>query len=270
MDKGDNQGVIITENLALGYDNKSIVSDINLNIRKAEFIGILGPNGSGKSTFLRSLLGLIQPLAGKIHVLGTEPYHGNINIGYMPQMRNQNFVANLTSRSILEVSYKGVSFGFPFPSHSKKIEIQRVLEIVNASSYADRPFQQLSGGERQRIFLAQALLGNPKILLLDEPLSNLDPRYQETFINLLQHVQLNLKVTILFTAHDPNPLLPVMNRVLFLAKGKALIGTVDQIITSETLSSLYGTRIEVIQLNQRLFVLGDGQNILGEAAHHHG
>ncbi|MDR3491401.1 MAG: ATP-binding cassette domain-containing protein [Gammaproteobacteria bacterium] len=261
--------VIITENLSIGFNHHPIVSNINLTIHKGEFIGILGPNGSGKSTFFKALLGFIKPLSGKILILGSTPQHGHSHIGYMPQMRSQMSIANLTARSILEASCKGSCYGLPLPSKSKNLEIEKVLELVKAIDYADRSFRQLSGGERQRIYLAQALLDSPEILLLDEPLSNLDPNIQEIFINLLADIQNNLNVTILFTAHDPNPLLRVMNRVLFFARGKAVIGSVNEIITSATLSSLYETKIEVIHLNQRLYVIGDGQNILGEVAHHH-
>ncbi|VVC75619.1 Hemin import ATP-binding protein HmuV [Aquicella siphonis] len=261
--------VITTRGLTLGYAGKPIVANISIQISKGEFIGILGPNGSGKSTFLKAVLGLIKPLSGDIRVLGEAPAHGSSDLGYMPQMRQYASAANLSCRSMLEASYQGTSFGLPLPSRKKSGEIGRLLRLVKADDYADRPVQQLSGGERQRIYLAQSLLGNPKILLLDEPLSNLDPHYQETFINLLKDIQDRLDITILFTAHDPNPLLKVMDRVMFFAKGKAAIGQTHEVITSPSLSALYGTSIEVIEFNNRLFVFGDGQNVLGQVAHHH-
>lgn len=261
--------VITTQDLALGYGNHAIVSNITVNIDKGEFIGILGPNGSGKSTFLRALLGLIKPLHGTISILNTKPRNSVTEIGYMPQLRTQTCFANLSSCAMLEATCEGMYYGLPFSSKAKKARIQQVLTMVKASAYADRPFQQLSGGERQRIFLAQALLSNPSILLLDEPLASLDPHYQETFIRLLQDVQQNLKVTILLTAHDPNPLVGVLNRVLFFAQGKAVIGTGDEVITSTTLSALYGTPIEVVRFKQRLFVIGDSQGILVQVPHHH-
>jgi zinc/manganese transport system ATP-binding protein len=261
--------VIITQDLALGYEHLPIVENITIKIHSGEFIGILGPNGSGKSTFLRALLGLIQPLSGKLLVLGSQPHRGHIKIGYMPQMRTHISIANLTSRAILEISYNGTRYGIPIFSKSKKTEIQKILELVKADYYADRPFHQLSGGERQRIFLAEALLGNPSLLLLDEPLSNLDPHYQETFVNLLKDIQQNVTVTILFTAHDPNPLLDVMSRVLYFVHGNVVIGTIDDIITSSTLSSLYGIAIEVVRFKNRLFVLGDRNNIHAQEPHHH-
>src|SRR5579883_1152346 len=181
----DHKGSIITtQDLSLGYNHKAIVTNMSLDIHSGEFIGILGPNGSGKSTFLRAVLGLVKPLSGIITVLNHIPYRGNINIGYMPQMRSHAAMANLTSRALLEITYNGLSYGPPILSKGQKTEIQNTLELVNAVSYADRSFHQLSGGERQRIYLAQALLGHPPILLLDEPLSNLDPKYQDIFINL--------------------------------------------------------------------------------------
>ena len=270
MDQRDKGSVITTQNLSLGYDNIPLVTNVTVNINRGEFIGILGPNGSGKSTFLRVVLGLIKPLSGQIRVLNEKPRCGNTKIGYMPQMRNQSSIAHLTSRALLEAVCDGLSYGLPFLSKAKKREIQKALEIVEATPYADRPFQQLSGGERQRIYLAQALLGQPSILLLDEPLSNLDPKYQDVFMVLLKDIQKNLDVTILFTAHDPNPLLHIMNRVLFFANGKAVIGATDEVITSSTLSTIYGTPIEVMRLKNKIFVLSETQqNILGEVRHHH-
>lgn len=264
------EDVLVTENLALGFNHHPIMTHVTMNIKRGEFIGILGPNGSGKSTFLRAVLGLIKPLAGQIKVLNETPARGNIHIGYMPQMRSHLTIANLTSRALLETVYNGVSYGLPLLAASQKAEIQKILDMVGAGTYADRPFKQLSGGERQRIYLAQSLLGNPQILLLDEPLSNLDPKYQHIFVVLLNEIRKNLNVTVLFTAHDPNPLLHVMNRVLFFANGKAAIGNTDDIINSKTLSELYETPIEVVRFKERLFVLSETQqNILGEVRHHH-
>lgn len=261
---------IVTQNLALGFDNVPIVSNITLDIQKGEFIGLLGPNGSGKSTFLRALLGLVTPLSGEITVLNARPGHGNTNIGYMPQMRRHVSVANLTSRSLLETVSNGLHLGLPVLSSAKKREVREIIDIVQAGAFADRPFRQLSGGERQRIYLAQALLGKPSILLLDEPLSSLDPRYQDVFMSLLEKIKHSLNVTILFTAHDPNPLLDIMNRVLYFANGKAAIGATNEIITSAVLSAMYGTQIEVARIKERLFVLSDTQqNVLGEVRHHH-
>ncbi|HEX2548874.1 MAG TPA: metal ABC transporter ATP-binding protein [Gammaproteobacteria bacterium] len=261
--------VIETFNLSLGYKKHVIVTNINLNIQRGEFIAILGPNGAGKSTFLQSLLGIVKPIAGEILILNEKPGCHNHQIGYMPQARHHTSIANLTSRAMLEAVYDGIRFGISFESKIKNEEIARVLHLVKAENLANKPIRQLSGGEKQRIHLAQALLGTPQILLLDEPLSNLDPHFQEIFIHILEEIKNQLKVTILLTAHDPNPLLHVLSRVLFFAKGKFLIGKADEIMTSERLSMLYDTPIDVIQYHNRLYVLGDGHDILGQGAHHH-
>lgn len=270
MDQNKIQLVIATDHLTFGYDHIPIIKNMTIEIKKGEFIGILGPNGSGKSTFLRTILGMIKPFSGKISVLNTAPSYGNSHIGYMPQMRSHIPLINLTSRTLLHATLDGLSYGIPTLNTAKKNEIQKILELVGSESYADRPFKQLSGGERQRIYLAQALLNQPSILLLDEPLSNLDPKYQQLFMSLLNKIRKNLSITILFTAHDPNPLLNIMDRVLFFANGQTAIGNVDEIITSKTLSTLYGTPIEVVRFKERLFVLSETQeNILGEVRHHH-
>jgi zinc/manganese transport system ATP-binding protein len=270
MDSKNKQTVITTQDLVLGFDHHPIVSNVTISINKGEFIGILGPNGSGKSTFLRALLGLITPMSGQIKILNKMPTRGNVNIGYMPQMRSQIAISSLTSRALLEAACDGLCLGLPIVSKIMKAEIKQRLEMVGATAYADRPFKQLSGGEKQRIYLAQALLGNPEILLLDEPLSNLDPKYQDIFILLLSNIQKNLDVTILFTAHDPNPLLNIMSRVLFFANGKAALGDINEVITSQRLSEMYGTPIDVMHFKDKLFVLSETQqNILGEVRHHH-
>ena len=261
--------IIKTKDLTIGYHDRPIASKVTIDIQEGEFIGIFGPNGSGKTTFLRTLLGLLKPLNGQITILNSSPKLGNSAIGYMPQIRSHVSIANLTGRALLEAVYNGSGYGLPILSRSKKITIDSVIERVGASSYADRPFSQLSGGERQRVYLAQALLGSPKLLLLDEPLSNLDPKYQDVFIDLLSGVQKEFNMTILFTAHDPNPLLHVMNRILFFANGKSAIGPINELITSKALSNIYGTPIEVMRCKDKIFVFSEGQhNMLGEGHHH--
>lgn len=268
MSHSQNESVISAKNISLAYSHVSIVSHVTLDIFQGEFICILGPNGSGKSTFLRALLGLIKPVTGELSVLGNTPQQGCLHIGYMPQMRHSPALTQLSSRAILEASIQSSRYGLPMTTKAKRERIETVLEMVNAKLYANRPLEQLSGGEKQRIYLAQALLDHPKILLLDEPLSNLDPHYQDVFIQLLYHIKQTLQVTILFTAHDPNPVLKVTNRVLYFAKGKCVIGSIDDIITSRTLSALYGTPIEVMPFKNRLLVLGEDQFLHDQDYHH--
>jgi zinc/manganese transport system ATP-binding protein len=257
--------MIIANNVSLGYPNRLIASGISFTIQQGEFIGIFGANGSGKTTFLRTLLGLQPPRSGQLTILGEKPRHGNHRMGYMPQAQRRESTLNLTGRTLMMAAIKSTQFGIPLLSKKDLNSVQQVLFLVEATDFADRPLCELSGGERQRIYLAQALLGNPSILLLDEPLAGLDPKYQEMFIHLLSNVQKKLQATVLFTAHDPNPLLKIMDRVLYFANHKVMIGSTQEVITSEKLSLLYETPIDVIHYKERLIVLGENRS---EEGHH--
>lgn len=260
---------ITLNNLTLAYRDRIIFSDFNAAIERGEFIGIFGPNGAGKSSLLRAILGLLPPTNGTITVLGKPAKRGNPAIGYIPQTREMITGNHLSGRARITASRNGFKLGLPLLNKQQKLEIEWALTLVEAHDYADRPFSQLSGGERQRLLLAQALLDHPQILLLDEPLTNLDPHHQETLIELIQRIRCQLNVTVLFTAHDVNPLLNVMNRVIYFAHGNAAIGPVEEIITSKKLSWLYGTPIEVVQYQQQLFVINTKSGINEHATHHH-
>lgn len=240
--------------LSLAYGQRCIFQDFTAFINPGEFIAILGANGAGKSTLLRSILGLIAPSKGSISLFGQTVLKGAAFIGYMPQMR-QNLGSSLSAYAWLGANLNGYQWGLPVLSAKQTEELQRVIQLVNAEKIVNRPYRLLSGGERQRLLLAQALLNKPKILLLDEPLMNLDPYYQATLVSLIDEIRLQYGITILFTSHDINPLLTSVDRVLYLAKGKAVIGVVNEIINSKKLSELYGLDIQVIQHEQQLFVI---------------
>jgi zinc/manganese transport system ATP-binding protein len=240
--------------LSLAFGQRCIFQDFTANINAGEFVAILGANGAGKSTLLRSILGLIAPSKGSIALFGQAVHKGAAFIGYMPQMR-QNIGNSLSAYAWLGANLNGYQWGLPVLNAQQKEELQRVIQLVKAEKIVNRPYGLLSGGERQRLLLAQALLNKPKILLLDEPLMNLDPYYQATLVSLIDDIRLQYGITILFTSHDINPLLTSVDRVLYLAKGKAVIGLVSEIINSKKLSELYGLDIQVIQHEQQLFVI---------------
>lgn len=264
------------KDLTLAYGSRPIFHHFSAQIGQGEFIGIFGPNGAGKSTLLRAILGLIPLHGGSISILGKPASRGCIHIGYVPQILQVVNTSQLSGRTRVAASLNGFSWGLPFLTKNQRAEIDRVLTTVMAQDYADRPFSELSGGERQRLFLAQALLNKPRILLLDEPLSNLDPNHQEALVDLVQRICMEFKVTVLFTGHDFNPLLKAMDRIIYLAKGNAAIGTVKEIVTNDKLSWLYGTPMEVIHYQQRLFVVHQAKGgIVSDAEHcndhsHHG
>jgi zinc/manganese transport system ATP-binding protein len=242
--------------LALG--GRTILRDVDLSIEHGEFIGVLGPNGAGKTTLMRALLGLVPPASGTMRVLGSAPTRGNPAIGYMPQTRT-TASARLSGWDFVACTWRGDRWGLPWLNATGRADVARVLDLVGASSLARRPLGELSGGERQRLLLAQALLGSPRLLLLDEPLISLDPHRQGAVVALVRQVQRDLGLTVLFSAHDLNPLIGAMDRVLYLGGGSAALGTVDDVITGPVLSRLYGATIEVVRLGGRIFVLsGDG------------
>lgn len=246
--------ILHANNATLGYPGYPVIEDFSGDIEAGAFLGIFGPNGAGKTTLLQCLLGLIKPLKGSLTVLGETPHSGNAQIGYVPQALPKLNIP-ISGRALLQSTVKGTRFGLPLLSPNEKAQIEHAIELMGAQGYADRPFMSLSGGEKRRLLIAQALLGNPIILLLDEPLANVDPHYQNTLVELLDDVRREQNITVLLTAHDINPLIKVMTKILYLAEKKAVIGTVDEVITSNTLTQLYGTPIEVIRHDGRLFVM---------------
>lgn len=259
-----NPAAITASRLNLGYAGHPVLRDCNFNIGSGEFVGIFGANGAGKTTLLRGLLGLLPVLSGGLLVLGKPPHRGHIDIGYVPQSL-PNLNVGVSGFAILAATIKGGSLGLPWLNRAQREEIDRILELIGAQDFARRPFMNLSGGEKRRLLIGQALLGKPRILLLDEPLANLDPHYQYVLIELLKEIRQRLGLTLLITAHDVNPLLGVMTQVLYLAKGRAVLGGVEEVITSATLSDLYGSPIEVIRQNGRIFVMhastGQAENV---------
>ncbi|MGH8256037.1 MAG: ATP-binding cassette domain-containing protein, partial [Steroidobacteraceae bacterium] len=175
--------------------------------------------------------------------------------------RSQPVLGRLSGWDFLASSAQGHRWGLPIPSAQSRRQIDWALELVGARALAQRPLTQLSGGERQRLLLAQALLGKPRLLLLDEPLSSLDPHHQRSVVELARQIQRELKISVLFSAHELNPLLDVLDRVLYLGNGHAALGTVEEVITAPALSRLYGSDIEVVHLNGRIFVMSGGQDV---------
>ena len=252
--------------LALG--GRSILSHVGLEIPQAAFVGVLGANGAGKTTLFRAILGLIPLRSGRISVLGGGVSRGNPAIGYMPQMRRNVARMQLSGWDFVAGVVQGHRLGLPFLDAAGRREVEAALDLVDARALANRPLGSISGGERQRLLLAQALVGNPKLLLLDEPLMSLDPHHQQSVVNLVRRVQQELQIAVLFSAHELNPLLGAMDRVLYLGGGHAACGTVDEVITGPVLSRLYGSQIDVLHVQGRIFVMS-GSHDLERDEHRH-
>src|SRR5579862_5705654 len=237
------QPVIKIEDLHIAFGGRMILDHINLTINEGEFIAVLGPNGAGKSTLLKLLLGLYKPTSGKISVLGKPPRRGNNEIGYAPQHRTLEAELALRARDIVGFGLDGNKWGVALPNKKRDKHIEQALEEVDMLHLADMPVGQLSGGEQQRLLIAQALLTHPKILLLDEPLSNLDIIHSEGIVSLITKIARQRKMAVLLVTHDVNILLPVIDRVLYMANTHSAIGKPQEVITSEKLSALYGSKV---------------------------
>ncbi len=245
--------------VTLGYGGRTVLSRVELDIAEGLFVGLLGANGAGKTTLLRAILGLVPAQAGSILVDGAPVRRGHAQIGYVPQARSAAIASRLSGWDFVASAWQGHRLGLPLVNGEGRDEVARVLDLVEAGGLARRPLADLSGGERQRLLLAQALLGRPRLLLLDEPLSSLDPRHQHGMVALVRSVQRALGITVLFSAHELNPLLEVLDQVLYLGRGQAALGSVADIITGPVLSRLYGAPIEVVRASGRIFVMSGEQ-----------
>ncbi len=239
----------------LDLGGRPILSGVNLEVGAREFVGVLGPNGAGKTTLMRAVLGLVPPSRGAIHVLGRPAARGNPAVGYMPQVRGGVASMRLSGWDFVAGVVDGHRLGLPVIGKAARAEVDRALDLVGARDLARRPLTETSGGERQRLLLAQALIGRPRLLLLDEPLISLDPHHQRGVVELARSLQAELGITVLFSVHELNPLLGALDRVLYLGRGQAALGTVDEVITGPVLSRLYGSEIDVVRVNGRIFVM---------------
>ncbi len=246
---------LVFREVDLSLGGRAVLSGVNLRFVPGEFVGVLGPNGSGKTTLMRAVLGLVAPASGEITVLGRKAARGNPAVGYMPQTRSSAGIAGLSGQEFVAGVVQGHRPGLPRLGRAGRAEVDRVLDLVGARDLARRPLAEISGGERQRLLFAQALVGDPKLLLLDEPLISLDPHHQGAVVALAKRLQVELGLTVLFSAHELNPLLGAMDRVLYLGRGRAALGTVDEVITGPVLSRLYGSDIEVVRARGRIFVM---------------
>jgi zinc/manganese transport system ATP-binding protein len=256
------------EDVAIRLGGRVILSAARFAVEDGEFIGMLGANGAGKTTLMRAILGLVPISGGAVRVLGGGVSRGNPLIGYMPQNRSALAHLRLTGFDIVSSAAGGAAWGLPRLDAARRRDIDWALDVVGARDLARRSIGEISGGERQRLLLSQALLGRPKLLLLDEPLISLDPAHQKNIVEIVRRLRDELKIAILFSAHELNPLIGAIDRVLYLGAGKAVLGPVDEVVTGPVLSRLYGAEIEVIRVGGRIFVMAGDVDVEREAHRH--
>jgi zinc/manganese transport system ATP-binding protein len=246
-----------TSGLAKDYGDILALAPLDLRIAEGERVVLVGPNGSGKTTLLRVLLGL-QPLhAGQVLIGGQPPARGGRAIGYVPQQKALAEDLPLRARDLVGLGLDGHRLGVGLRGRNVRRErVRAALESVGAGHYANAPVGRLSGGEQQRLRVAQALVGDPSVLLCDEPLLSLDLAHQQVVSNLIDRRRRAANTAVVFVTHEINPILPLVDRVLYLVDGRFRIGTTDEVMTSATLSALYRTDVDVLRVRGRLVVVG--------------
>lgn len=255
-DSGADTAVISARGATLSYGERVLWHNLDLDIQPGEFLAVLGPNGSGKTSFVRALLGQRQLSAGTLTVLGRPPRRGSRHIGYIPQQAALSTHALLRARDLVRFGIDGHRFRPRLGPGTVRHRVDKALQAVGATAYADFPIDLLSGGERQRVRIAQALAADPQILLCDEPLLSLDLHHQRAVIELVDARRRSHGTAVVFVTHEINPVLGLADRVLYLARGDYRVGTPQEVLTSKVLSQLYGTHVDVIRVQGRIMVVG--------------
>jgi zinc/manganese transport system ATP-binding protein len=251
MHMGGRESVVV-DRISVSFSGRSVLTDVDFRLVDGEFCGLIGSNGSGKTTLLRTILGFQKPSSGVVRMAG----HGGLkSVGYVPQKIALDPAIPVRARDFVSLGLDGHRFGLPLPVRARREAVDAMLHAVGAESFADRRIGNLSGGQQQRVLIAHALVRRPRLLLLDEPLANLDLRSAAEIVALLRRISKERQIAILISAHDMNPLLPAMDRIVYLAGGRAASGQTNDVVRTEVLSELYGYHIDVIRVHGRILVI---------------
>jgi zinc/manganese transport system ATP-binding protein len=246
--------VLEVAGVSVALSGRPILDDVSFAVGAGQFTGLIGPNGAGKTTLLRVILGLQRPSAGTVAVAGQPQPSRNAAVGYVPQKVLLDPDLPMRARDLVALGIDGHRLGVPFRSRARREAVAEMLHAVDADRFADARVGLLSGGEQQRILIAHALISRPRLLLLDEPLANLDLRSGREIVGLLARIAREQQVAVLLSAHEINPLLPVMDHVVYLAAGRAASGPAAEVVTGEVLSRLYGYHVDVLHVHGRILV----------------
>ena len=242
---------------SLQYGARAIWTDLSLEISPGAFVAILGPNGAGKTSLLRAILGLVAPSAGGLEVFGRAPRRGDPSIGYVPQHHSFDPDLPLRGRDLVRFGVDGHRWGIGWRDPLASAQVAAAIASVEAGRYADAAVGRLSGGEQQRLRIAQAIVGEPRLLLCDEPLASLDLHHQRAITGLLADWNRASGGTLLFVTHDVNPILELVDRILFVVNGRWAAGSPDEVLTSDQMTSLYGSHVDVVRVHGRILVVGE-------------
>jgi zinc/manganese transport system ATP-binding protein len=253
--RDDRHPLLRLHHLGVSLSGRQVLRDVSFSIDPGELTGLIGSNGAGKTTLLRVILGLESPSAGEVVIDGRPRKRRNQQIGYVPQKVLLDPDMPLRARDLVALGLDGNRLGIPLPSKKRRVLVDAMLQAVDADGFADARVGNLSGGEQQRVLIAHALISRPRILLLDEPLANLDIRSEQEVVGLLGRVAKEQGVAVLISAHDMNPLLPVMDRIVYVAAGRVASGTTAEVVRGEVLSELYGQHVDVLHVHNRILVV---------------
>ncbi|MDX1888052.1 ATP-binding cassette domain-containing protein [Mycolicibacterium sp. 050158] len=256
----------------LSYSARKLWQDVDLDVTPGEFVAVLGPNGSGKTSLVKVLLGLTKLTSGSVEICGAPPRRGSDRIGYVPQQKGFDRDLPIQGVDLVRLGLDGHRWGFGWPNARRRQRVDAAVAAVGATAFAHTPVGRLSGGEQQRLRVAQALLGDPRLLLCDEALLSLDLKHQREVVELIDRQRRASDVSVLFVTHEINPLLPFVDRVLYLVGQRWMIGTPDEVLTSSTLSKLYQTDVEVFRVGGRVVIVGapDAAHAeVGSGGYHH-
>jgi zinc/manganese transport system ATP-binding protein len=239
------------DGVTVRLSGRTVLDGVSFTIEAGEFTGLIGANGAGKTTLFRVVLGLQPTSAGAVRIGDG----GSTDVGYVPQKFLLDPDLPVRGRDLIGLGLDGHRLGLPLPSRARRRLVQEMVDAVDARSFADARVGQLSGGEQQRIMIAHALISRPRLLLLDEPLANLDLRSAQEVVRLLASITQEQNIAVLISAHEMNPLLPVMDRIVYLASGRAASGPTAEVVRSDVLTELYGHHVDVLRVHGRVLVV---------------
>jgi zinc/manganese transport system ATP-binding protein len=261
--------VLHARDAAVAYGERVLWAHLDLDLAPGEFLAVLGPNGAGKSTLLKAALGRLPLSAGSLEVAGRPPGKGNRAVGYVPQQKSMDAATPLRARDLVAMGLDGHRWGLPRRRRDERRRVERAQGEVGADGYADAPIGLLSGGEQQRVRIAQALAADPALLLADEPLLSLDLGHQRAVSEIIDRRRREHGTAVVFVTHEINPVLELVDRVLYIVDGEHRLGTPREVMTSANLSELYGTPVDVLEVRGRNVVVGAPDHPAGPSHHHH-
>ncbi|PAY22246.1 ABC transporter ATP-binding protein [Dietzia natronolimnaea] len=266
--------VVSLNSVTVSRGGRTLIRDLDLEVAAGEFVAVLGPNGAGKTTLLKVLLGELAPDSGTVLVDGRVPGDRGTHLGYVPQQKAFDPGITLRGRDLVGLGIDGTRWGPGWPTGrgEKRRVVADSLDRLGAGRLADKPLGRMSGGEQQRVRVAQAIACDPCVMLCDEPLLSLDLAGQRTVAAVLDHRRREHGTAVIFVTHEINPVLPMVDRIVYLVGGRHRIGTPEEVFTTDVMSDLYSSPVEVLRVRGQIIVVGDTQHLVAEpwsTGHHH-